>query len=68
MDPVSTRQLELFDDNGEKKKREELNKAVDVINDRYGEFTVAPTRVLGRSEMPNVIAPAWKPDGHRKTI
>lgn len=68
MDPVSTRQLELFDDNGEKKKREELNKAVDVINDRYGEFTVAPTRVLGRSEMPNVIAPAWKPDGHRKMI
>lgn len=68
MDPVSSRQLELFDDNGEKKKREELNKTVDVINDRYGEFTVAPTRVLGRSEMPNVIAPAWKPDGHRKTI
>lgn len=68
MDPVSTRQLELFADNGEKKKRDELNIAVDAINQRYGEFTVAPTRVMGRSEMPNVIAPAWKPDGHRKTI
>lgn len=68
MNPLSSRQLELFADNGEKKKREELNTTVDAINQRYGEFTVAPSRVLGRSEMPNVIAPAWKPEGHRKTI
>lgn len=68
MNPVSTVQLELFSDNGVKQKRSELNSAVDAINDRYGEFTVAPTRVIGRSEMPNVIAPAWKPEGHRKTI
>ncbi|MDX1572891.1 MAG: DNA polymerase IV [Methylophaga sp.] len=68
MNPVSCQQLELFADNGLKQRRSNLNEAVDAINTRYGEFTVAPTRVIGRSEMPNVIAPAWKPAGHRKTI
>lgn len=68
MNPVSSVQLELFADNDLKQRRSNLNEAVDAINNRYGEFTVAPTRVIGRSEMPNVIAPAWKPEGHRKTI
>ena len=42
--------------------------AIDRINLRYGEFTVAPATLLGRSTMPNVIAPAWRPDGHRQHI
>lgn len=42
--------------------------AVDRINNRYGEFTLAPATLLGRSSMPNVIAPAWRPDGHRQYI
>jgi DNA polymerase-4 len=50
------------------KKREQLNRAMDQINERYGEFTLAPGNLLHRSNMPNVIAPAWKPDGHRKTV
>jgi len=41
---------------------------IDSINLRYGEFTVAPATLLGRSTMPNVIAPAWRPDGHRQHI
>jgi len=41
---------------------------VDRINDRFGEFALAPARLLNRSDMPNVISPAWKPDGHRQTI
>lgn len=49
-------------------KRDQLNQAMDAINARYGEFTLAPGRLLGRSAMPNVIAPAWKPFGHRETI
>jgi DNA polymerase-4 len=44
------------------------NAAMDRINTRYGEFTLAPARLLNRSTMPNVIAPAWKPFGHRQTI
>ncbi len=48
--------------------RDALNTAVDAINRRYGEFAIAPARLLSRSDMPNVIAPAWKPFGHRETI
>jgi DNA polymerase-4 len=49
-------------------KREQMNIAMDKINERYGEFTLAPAILLNRSNMPNVIAPAWKPNGHRKTV
>jgi DNA polymerase-4 len=49
-------------------KRELLYSALDEINDKYGEFTIAPAPLLYRSKMPNVIAPAWKPYGHRQTI
>jgi DNA polymerase-4 len=44
------------------------NAAMDKINERYGAFTLAPAPLLNRSEMPNVISPAWKPTGHRQTI
>jgi DNA polymerase-4 len=42
--------------------------AIDRINARFGEFTLAPAELLGRSAMPNVIAPAWRPDGMRQHI
>lgn len=45
-----------------------LFSTVDQINHRYGEFTIASLRLLNRSDMPNVIAPAWKPDGHRQSL
>ncbi len=49
-------------------RRRALNAAVDAICERFGEFTVAPGPMLNRSNMPNVIAPAWRPTGHRATI
>lgn len=49
-------------------KRELLYQTIDAINQRYGEFTIAPAQTINRSAMPNVIAPAWKPYGHRQTI
>ncbi|MET0065775.1 MAG: DNA polymerase IV [Candidatus Thiodiazotropha sp.] len=52
----------------DRQRRERLNQAMDRVNHRYGEFAVAPMRLLERSRMPNVIAPAWKPFGHRETI
>ena len=67
LDPVdSGRQLELFAslDN----TRDEVNAVMDAVNRRYGELVLAPARLLNRSSMPNVIAPAWKPFGHRQTI
>jgi DNA polymerase-4 len=59
-------QLDLFDAMSEAQR--EVNAVMDEVNRRYGEFALAPARLLGRSSMPNVIAPAWKPFGHRQTI
>ena len=59
-------QLDLFapEDNTDA----EINSVMDEVNERFGEFSLAPARLLKRSTMPNVIAPAWKPDGLRQTI
>jgi DNA polymerase-4 len=66
-DPVNTgNQLQLFD--ALDAEQREVNAVMDAVNRRYGEFALAPARLLGRSSMPNVIAPAWKPYGHRQTI
>jgi len=59
-------QLDLFMPNDT--QRRNTNKAVDSINQHFGEFTIAPARLLERSSMPNVISPAWKPFGHRQSI
>jgi DNA polymerase-4 len=59
-------QLDFLEPRQERQDR--LDRAMDEVNRRYGEFTLAPTRLLARSRMPNVIAPAWKPFGHRETI
>lgn len=58
-------QIDMFTHGDE---MQQLNGVMDSINQRYGEFTLAPARLLNRSSMPNVIAPAWKPTGHRQTI
>jgi DNA polymerase-4 len=59
-------QLELFSPD-EVRQVARLS-AVDRINGRYGEFAIAPATLLARSTMPNVIAPAWRPDGLRQHI
>ena len=61
-------QMDLFSSREDEKTHQQLNRAMDSINERYGELTLSPARLLNRSEMPNVIAPAWKPDGLRQTI
>lgn len=67
LDPHSGgQQLDFFISTDE--KREQINEVLDDINDKFGEFTIAPVPLLLRSTMPNVIAPAWKPEGHRQTI
>lgn len=66
LDPQPGRcQLTLFD---RYDKADQLNQVMDSINQRYGEFTLAPARLLQRSTMPNVIAPAWKPIRHRQSV
>ena len=67
LDPKRERyQMSLFESHDT--QRDQINLAMDKINQRYGEFTLAPANLINRSEMPNVIAPAWKPFGHRKTV
>jgi DNA polymerase-4 len=48
--------------------REHLHRVVDAINARFGEITIGPGRLVNRSPTPNVISPAWKPQGPRQTI
>ena len=59
-------QLSLFEHHDT--RRDQINLTMDKINQRYGEFALAPANLINRSQMPNVIAPAWKPFGHRKTV
>ncbi|HEY5790762.1 MAG TPA: DNA polymerase IV [Gammaproteobacteria bacterium] len=67
LDPrPASQQLALFD--APAVAREAVNAAVDRVNDRFGSLVLAPARLLGRSDMPDVIAPAWKPTGHRRTV
>jgi DNA polymerase-4 len=67
LDPqIANLQYDLFLTADE--RRVALHAAIDKINARYGEFAIAPAPLLHRSSMHNVIAPAWKPEGHRQTI
>ena len=59
-------QIDLF--SKDNNKRYQLNKTIDCVNKRYGEFTLSPANLLNRTDMPNVISPAWKPYGHRQSI
>lgn len=49
-------------------QQQKINTVIDCINQRFGEFTVAPAILLNRTTMHDVIAPAWRPGGHRQTI
>jgi DNA polymerase-4 len=64
----SEKQADLFEQTKPSPQREKINQTVDGINEKFGEFAIAPSRLITRSEMPNVIAPSWQPSGHRKTV
>ena len=66
LDPKAPCQVDLFQRKHPARKRAHL--AMDQVNQRYGAMTLASARLLGRSTMPDVISPAWKPYGHRKTV
>ncbi len=69
LDPrAAAGQLELFDAPQPADRRQCSNAVMDHINVRYGECSLTPARLINRSNMPNVIAPAWQPHGHRQTI
>lgn len=49
-------------------QRRQLNQTMDEVNRRFGALTVGPASLLGRSGVADVIAPAWRPHGHRHTV
>ncbi len=66
LDPGAACQDDMFQ--RKHPRRERAHRAMDQINQRYGAMTLASARLLERSSMPDVISPAWKPQGHRKTV
>lgn len=67
LDPQpENRQLDLF--MTPNPKQTALHQAIDNINRKYGEFTIAPAPLLKRTKMHNVIAPGWRPVGHRRSV
>ncbi len=59
-------QPDLFSPRDE--KRERLYQAIDAVNHKFGEYSIMPATLINRTEQPDVIAPAWKPHGHRQTL
>ena len=56
-------QLPLF---LEERRREQLTKFLDRVNDRHGEFTVMSGSLLSvKGKGSHVISPAWRPEGIR---
>lgn len=57
-------QLALFD----RSEVNRLDQAMDKINNRFGPFAITPATLLARSTMHDVIAPAWRPSGERRSV
>jgi len=61
-------QMDMFYEPEVTEKQIKVDAVMDDINNRYGEMTLGPGRLINKSEMPNVISPSWKPSGHRQSI
>ncbi len=55
-------QLALFNDDAKEKS---MLKAIDILNDKFGDFTVTWASYLKTMKPQSVISPAWKPSGVR---
>jgi DNA polymerase-4 len=55
-------QLALFNDDAKEKS---MLKAIDSLNDKFGDFTVTWASYLKTMEPQSVISPAWRPSGVR---
>lgn len=49
-------------------QREKLNETMDTLNERFGKGTVKPGNLIAHKPMPDVIAPAWRPKGVRRSV
>ncbi len=53
-------QLPLFEKEGKKLR---ITRAMDRINDQWGEFTITWAGLLDRSRGKGIISPSWRPEG-----
>jgi DNA polymerase-4 len=58
-------QLSLFAD---ERRKARVTRALDEVNNKFGEFTMFPAAVLLRSRRQRTIAPSWRPYGIRQAI
>lgn len=65
-DPAPPVQGDLFET--EDPRASARDRVADAVAEKFGQGALVLARLLGRSEMPDVIAPAWRPGGHRQNI
>ncbi len=51
----------------DREKKAALTKAVDTVNDKFGEHAVTFASAISQEEAHGVISPAWRPSGVRKS-
>jgi DNA polymerase-4 len=59
-------QMSLFEE-PEKKKKAAVSKAIDTVNDKFGEHTLTYASTMDQEKEHKVISPAWRPSGVRKS-
>ena len=59
-------QMLLFEET-EREKKAALAKAMDTVNDKFGEHTVTYASTITQDDDHKVISPAWRPSGVRKS-
>lgn len=62
----SNEQLTLFDE-ANRKERAALLRAMDAVNDKYGEYKLTWASTAAEEKGHGVISPAWRPSGIRKS-
>ena len=63
---IEGNQMLLFQETN-KERKAALTKAVDAVNDKFGEHTVALASTITQENGPGVISPAWRPSGVRNS-
>jgi DNA polymerase-4 len=59
-------QLALFE-KSDRSEREALLKAMDAVNDKFGEYKITWASTVNQEKGHSVISPAWRPSGVRKS-
>ena len=59
-------QMSLFEEK-ERQRKAAAMKAVDAVNEKFGEDTLVFGSAMGQEKEHRVISPAWRPSGVRKS-